>query len=193
VLRSLFIYIIVSIASLGVLTLANAETIILQSGQKIEGQIIERTELRVMVDVQGTPRTLYLGEIASIDGKNVEIPQPKVEEPSPAVVKKMDAPVDTDEKISLDRFMTKRNPGAPASVTPPKKALPAPPIPPKTGTKPQEPSGTGTNVTEANKNVLVTPDGGIIVVGPDSLVKYDKDLNIIKKVDLKTANPAASR
>ena len=51
-----------------------AETIILKSGKKIEGKIIERTEEYLKVDFQGVPLTYYLGEIENVDGEKVVLP-----------------------------------------------------------------------------------------------------------------------
>ena len=65
----MFRYAILLIMSFCFFSIADAETIILQSGQKITGQIIEHTDLRVTVEVQGVPQTYFLGEVVSIDGK----------------------------------------------------------------------------------------------------------------------------
>ena len=46
-----------------------AETIILKTGKKVEGKIIERTEGYVKVDLQGVPLTYYFEDIESIDGE----------------------------------------------------------------------------------------------------------------------------
>lgn len=45
-----------------------AETIILKSGQKIEGKIIEKTNEYIKIDFQGASLTYFLDEIESIDG-----------------------------------------------------------------------------------------------------------------------------
>ena len=37
----------------------------------------------------------------------------------------------------------------------------------------------------SEKNVVATSDGGIVVVTGNKLIKYDKDLNLVKEVDLK--------
>ena len=38
----------------------------------------------------------------------------------------------------------------------------------------------------AEKSVVATPDGGVIIVSFNKIVKYDKDLNFVKEVELKT-------
>ncbi|MBF0484086.1 MAG: hypothetical protein HQL25_05210 [Candidatus Omnitrophica bacterium] len=35
------------------------------------------------------------------------------------------------------------------------------------------------------KNIIATSDGGVIVMAGNKLMKYDKDLNLIKEVDIK--------
>jgi len=172
---------------------AYAATVILTSGQKIEGQILEQTELRVTVDVQGRPKTFFLGEIASIDGQQPQMPAPAAKpaqalpvqttEAVPADIKKTDLPHYKDEHDSLERFMEKRSPAAVPAVTP---APPAPPVPEPKKTEDLHPGGNGFGgkAAEANKKVVTTSDGGFVVVGSKSIVKYDKDLNMIKKIDL---------
>jgi len=49
----------------------HGETIILKSGQKIEGKIIERTDEKVKVDIYGIPITYYYENIESIDGQKI--------------------------------------------------------------------------------------------------------------------------
>lgn len=46
-----------------------AETIILKSGEKVEGKIIERTDDYIRIDFYDVPLTYYLKNIKSIDGK----------------------------------------------------------------------------------------------------------------------------
>jgi hypothetical protein len=48
-------------------------------------------------------------------------------------------------------------------------------------------------IGDKDKTVIPTSDGGIIVVTSDKIVKYDKNLNIIKDVKLKSDNPAVSK
>jgi len=45
-----------------------AETVVLKSGQTIEGRIIERTDEYIKVDFQGITLTYFLNEISSIEG-----------------------------------------------------------------------------------------------------------------------------
>ena len=37
-----------------------------------------------------------------------------------------------------------------------------------------------------NKTAVATSDGGIIIVAGDKITKYDKDLNVVKEVELKS-------
>jgi len=59
-----------------------ASEIILKSGQKIEGKIIEQTDKYVKIDFDGMHMTYYMDEIESIDAKTV------TNEPKPAAVSK---------------------------------------------------------------------------------------------------------
>ena len=52
-----------------------AETVILKSGKKIEGKIIERTDDYVKVDQYGVPITYFLDDIESIEGDSVSSDQ----------------------------------------------------------------------------------------------------------------------
>lgn len=67
-MRKRFIGILL-IAVLFFVDLAFAETIMLKSGQKVEGKIIEKTDKYVRLDFFGVPLTYYLDDIESIDGK----------------------------------------------------------------------------------------------------------------------------
>jgi tetratricopeptide (TPR) repeat protein len=49
------------------------ETIILKSGQKVEGKIIEETEKYIKIDFDGVPLTYFLDEVESIDGKPANV------------------------------------------------------------------------------------------------------------------------
>ncbi len=46
-----------------------AETIVLNSGQTVEGKIVENTDQFIKADIQGVFLTYYLDEVLSIDGK----------------------------------------------------------------------------------------------------------------------------
>lgn len=63
--------VIAILISLFLLTPAFAETIVLKSGETVEGKIIEKTGKYVKIDFQGVPLTYFLDEIASIDGEMV--------------------------------------------------------------------------------------------------------------------------
>ncbi len=57
--------------------ISSAATIVLKTGQTIEGTIIEKTDKYVKIDFQGAPLTYYFDEIANISGE-----PPKPAEPS---------------------------------------------------------------------------------------------------------------
>lgn len=45
-----------------------AETIVLKSGEAVEGKIIERTDKYIKIDLEGIPATYFLDDIESVDG-----------------------------------------------------------------------------------------------------------------------------
>lgn len=49
-----------------------AETIILKSGQTVEGKVIEKTEKYIKIDFESVPLTYFWDEVESIDGVKVE-------------------------------------------------------------------------------------------------------------------------
>jgi len=51
--------------------LSSADTIVLKSGQKIEGKIIEKTDKHIKIDFQGVPVTYFIDEIERIDSPSV--------------------------------------------------------------------------------------------------------------------------
>lgn len=53
------------------LALVSAETVILKTGEKIEGKIIEQADNHIMIDFYGTTQPYYFEDIESIDGKQV--------------------------------------------------------------------------------------------------------------------------
>jgi hypothetical protein len=55
-----------------------AETILLKSGQKIEGKIIEKTDKYINVEIAGTSQPYFLDDIESIDGEPFKINQASV-------------------------------------------------------------------------------------------------------------------
>jgi len=186
VLKALFGYLAVLMISLWVSPMADATTLVLNSGERITGNIIEHTELRIMVDVGGTPKTFFLGEISSIDGKAMEMPREAAVEmtladvgavmnrPPAAVV-----PYYKDEQDSLVRFMSVRSGNAaPAASSP----APAPS---------QEQSAAPPASGGTDRSVVSTSDGGIIVVTSNKITKYDHDFKVIKEVNL-TAVPAVA-
>ena len=44
-----------------------------------------------------------------------------------------------------------------------------------------------------HKTVIATSDGGFVIVGPDKITKYDKDLNVFKEVELKADTEGIKR
>ena len=170
-------------------SIANATTLTLLSGEKVIGDVIEQTEMRIMVDVQGIPKTFFLGELASIDGKPIETPQDQDKPVAVDLVKEEQkpAPYYNDEEDSLIRFMKVRN----SSASPADQKVPVPsviataplPVPaPVPGNQPvisPAPAETG-------KAAVFTPDGGIIVVVDNKVIKFDKDLKVIQEVNLTT-------
>ncbi len=177
-------------------SVAHCATILLQSGEEVNGKILDQTPLQVTVDVHGTAETYYLGEIVSINGEKVEVPQADIQPEEAlaaerakeaAVLKSAAAVPRAGNAIAIK-----------AESHPVKRAVPATPAPaaPAMEPTPESPDSdkleslvrrihemTGKTL-EMNKNVVPTPDGGLIIVGPDKITKYDKDLNIIKEVDL---------
>ncbi|MCP4653285.1 MAG: tetratricopeptide repeat protein [Candidatus Omnitrophica bacterium] len=53
--------------------LAYPETIKLKSGQVVEGEIVERNNESIKIDIEGLPLTYYLDDIESIDGKHIVV------------------------------------------------------------------------------------------------------------------------
>jgi len=47
-----------------------AETIVLKSGQSVEGKLIEKTDKYIKIDFQGVPLTYFLDEIESVKGES---------------------------------------------------------------------------------------------------------------------------
>ncbi|MDE2221798.1 MAG: hypothetical protein KGK03_01880 [Candidatus Omnitrophica bacterium] len=172
--------VMVLLASFAVASMAHAGVIILQSGQRIEGQILERNDMDVVIDVLGRVETFYLGEIATIDGQAVELP------PAPAPQKQAAVPDFGDEQASLARFMDKRG-AAKASAVHPAPAVPAPKAAATVKISMPKAVPAIHPSSAATPTVIPTADGGIIVVGPDKITKYDKDLRIIKEAPLDNA------
>lgn len=54
-----------------------AETILLKTGQTIEGSLIERTDKCIKISFQGVPVTYFFDEIDAIDGMKVVFPPPQ--------------------------------------------------------------------------------------------------------------------
>jgi len=191
VLRLLIGYFIAGVLFFNFIPIANAATITLLTGEKISGDIIEKTELHVIISVNGVPTTYYNGEIADIDGQAIGMPQDQAINSDVARAEKSPAPYYGDEQDSLVNFMQKRSqataPAAPV-VTTPTTAPVAPAAPAPTAPDQSVPVST----TTPDKAVVTTSDGGIIVVQNDKITKYDKDFKVVKEVDLNPDNTAAS-
>jgi tetratricopeptide (TPR) repeat protein len=52
-------------------TIAHAETIVLKSGERVEGKVLERTDEYIKLELDGMPRTFWIDGIESIDGKSL--------------------------------------------------------------------------------------------------------------------------
>jgi hypothetical protein len=84
--------ILLLLASLSFPALSFAETIILKSGQEIEGKVIEKTDKYIKIDFEGAQLTYFFDDIKTIDGNKLlkedlkaesaikpgEIPKPSV-------------------------------------------------------------------------------------------------------------------
>ena len=66
------------LVSLSFLSLVFAETIVLKSGETVEGKKIEQTDNYIKIDFYGVPLTYFLDDIESIDGKKVMPPSEQV-------------------------------------------------------------------------------------------------------------------
>ena len=187
--RSLWLIFMISC---GVSSIANAATLALLSGEKITGQIIKQTELRVTIDVKGMPRTYFVGEIASIDGKAVQV----------ALAGEKKNSVDKKEQASLIRAMKKHKASISSPIPPAVQKI----YVPSAVTSPAPAAVPAVDKTDAlvrgmyemmgkmagmNKNVVSTPDGGIIVISPEKIIKYDRNLKVIKAIDLNIGNKTA--
>jgi len=51
-----------------------AETVLLKSGQTVEGKIVEKTDKEIKIDLDGVPLTYFFDEIESIDGQRPVAP-----------------------------------------------------------------------------------------------------------------------
>ena len=69
--------VIITIILLALPIVCFAETIVLKSGEAIEGKIIERTDGYIRIDFEGVPLTYFLDDVESIEGKEPALSQPK--------------------------------------------------------------------------------------------------------------------
>ena len=188
-LKSLIGYLIVFFISFS--SLSRAETLTLHSGEKVEGQIIKRTPLYVMMQAQRMTQTFYLGEIATIDGKKVEVSPSK---PPAAALKErkiLKIPSHNEEQEALVNFMNIRNAASKTKAKAPVLKTPASAMPksvtPLAVFKKKKASsmpGMMGKMGGANKRIVPTADGGFVVISPEKMTKYDKDLNLVKKIDI---------
>ncbi|MCK9573368.1 MAG: tetratricopeptide repeat protein [Candidatus Omnitrophica bacterium] len=86
----------VSLVLLAVFLPAYAEIVVLKSGKIIEGDIVEKTEKYIKVDMFGVPVTYYLDDIESINGKKITAAIVKKEPEVKAEIN------NTKEKINLE-------------------------------------------------------------------------------------------
>jgi len=80
-----------------------AETILLKNSKTVEGNIVEKTDKYIKLDVLGVAVTYYLDNIESIDGKNIT---PAVAEGEPEVKKETS---NIKEKINFEPQPAKKN------------------------------------------------------------------------------------
>ncbi|MDD3345880.1 MAG: hypothetical protein PHO34_05610 [Candidatus Omnitrophica bacterium] len=85
------------------LPVLHAESIVLKSGQKIEGEVIERTGDHIKVDFFGVPLTYFFNEIESIDGQPVSAQETAVrqEAASESGAEKKEIPEDDPSKADI--------------------------------------------------------------------------------------------
>ena len=69
---------IIILISLSLVIPAFAETIVLKSGNTIEGKMLERTDEYIKIDFEEAPLTYFMDEIDSIDGQKVGLTSKKV-------------------------------------------------------------------------------------------------------------------
>lgn len=62
-------------------SLGSAETLVLKSGESVEGSVVERTGTYIKIDFNGVPLTYFLEDVESIDG--IKVALEKKEENSP--------------------------------------------------------------------------------------------------------------
>jgi len=157
--QSLILSFFIFITYLFLPVIGQAATLVLQTGEKVEGDIIERTPLRIMLDMKGNVETFYIGEILSIDGQKMITPP-------------------NEGRLTIAKEEASMTNAIKASKT--VVAVPSPKPAPlqETLTIPQT-----VNVPNKDVNVVPTPDGGIIVVTPTKITKYTKDLQLVKQVN----------
>ncbi|MBF0489062.1 MAG: hypothetical protein HQL15_00405 [Candidatus Omnitrophica bacterium] len=63
-------------------SLVHAEMVVLKSGQKLEGKVVEQTNKYIKMDTGvGTVMTYYADEVDTVDGKSFESPKPVISHP----------------------------------------------------------------------------------------------------------------
>ncbi|MDD3274737.1 MAG: hypothetical protein PHN16_03155, partial [Candidatus Omnitrophica bacterium] len=85
-----------------------AETIILKSGNSIEGKVLEKTDSDIKIEFQSAPLIYSLDEVESIDGVKIVPPGPGREAAGPAA--ETGRPV---IKVDYDHLMSERRDGPP--------------------------------------------------------------------------------
>ena len=102
---------------------AFADTVILRSGQKISGDIVERNTDAVRVQFEGVTLTYYMDELQSINGEMVEQP---VSESSVPAAPFPGRPVSRNQRGDLIREVP---PGKESGYVAPGKTMAAEPAP----------------------------------------------------------------
>jgi len=98
-------YILSAVFCLSFLSLSFSETILLKSGQKVEGRIIEKTGKYVKLEFQGVELVYYNDEIASIDqaaSNSVNAANPQLESLYQAYISSLNPPQKPKEENVRD-------------------------------------------------------------------------------------------
>ncbi len=157
------------------LSLAATDTLVLQSGETIHGKILknQNQNTEILMDVGGLTETYYLGEIATINGKQPQITLPAPAQNNPSKALKV------------------------GTIKPFKPLITADHSTPKVKTSSSIPSApfllvSKTEILNHDINLVPTADGGVVVLKAQALTKYDKDLNLVKTVDLNPSKTVLS-
>ena len=103
-------YTIITVILLVFVSACFAETIVLKSGEKIEGKIFERTDKYIKLDFEGLLITYFFDEIKSIDGKEYFSWKPSSGDPCliPGVITLKEGKITTIDMLNnLENIMSK--------------------------------------------------------------------------------------